>query len=440
LSPALGYSAAKSGIIFAIALFLQQPLNRGLDAFSGWLQRSDRLTANDDSIHHLFQYFKRRLRDTLWLGASFLSSYVFQLTSISLYLLATLKIFLAIAGGVAILKASDVVIDSADAFYEAYIKRNDALKRYGRLRNLVPFMRRCLEYAVYIGTSTLVVAQITPLIPLTTFGTQLIKVLGLVFISRILIEINVIFLADIVVGKKKLTEEQHKRRRTLVPVLQSFFKYGVYFWAGILTLKIISIDPAPILAAAGIIGLAVGLGAQNLINDTVSGFFILLENYFLVGDYIITSEAEGVVESIELRTTRIRHPNGQLQILRNGDITSIVNYSREYIYAVVDVGVAYDSDLNHVYRVIEAVGQEIQQMFPNDVLEPTEVDGVEEFAASKLIVRTVTKLKPNNSRRGVHDDVQGELRKVLKEAFEQAGIIIPVIQTVGVLSSDESSS
>jgi len=185
------------------------------------------------------------------------------------------------------------------------------------------------------------------------------------------------------------------------------------------------------------LGLAIGLGAQNLVNDTVSGFFILFENYYLVGDYINVEKAEGVVEVIELRHTRIRHPNGQLQIVRNGDIKSITNYSREYIYAVVDVGVAYDSDLDLVYRVLEEVGTDIQQRFPDKVLQPTEVDGLEEFGTLHLRVRTVTKLKPTNSRRGVHDDIQGELRKMVKEAFDREGIVMPIPQYTSVIAKTE---
>lgn len=146
-----------------------------------------------------------------------------------------------------------------------------------------------------------------------------------------------------------------------------------------------------------------------------------------------------MVEAIELRNTRIRHPNGQLQIIRNGDIKSISNYSREYIYAVIDVGVAYDSDLNVVYRVLEEVGEDIQQRFPNEVLEPTKVDGLEEFGTLQLMVRAVTKLKPNNSRRGVHDDIQGELRKMVKEAFEREGIVIPVPKNIGVITDNQHS-
>lgn len=430
-------STIRCAIVLGFALFIQRPLSYWLDRASQFVQDSDRFTENDLSIDQFFQALKMHLGNGIWLGAFCFCSDSFKLETLSEYLLIFLKIYLIVAIGLLLLKVVNAVIDSLDAWSAAYMSENAALRSYAKLRTLVPFLKRCIEYGIYLGIATLALAQIEPLISLTALGTRAIGILGIILASRILIEVSALVVKQLLTGEKALTDDQLKRRLTLVPIVQSLLKYGIYFWSGILILRAVDIDPGPILAAAGILGLAVGLGAQNLINDTVSGFFILFENYYLVGDYIEVEEAEGIVEAIELRTTRIRHPNGQLQILRNGDITSIVNFSREYIYAVVDVGVAYDSDLNVVYRVIEEVGFEIKEMFPKDVLEPTEVDGLEAFGHSKLMVRAVTKLKPNDSRRGVHDDIQGELRKVLKEAFDRAGIIMPVPQTVGVVTDSD---
>ncbi len=158
-------------------------------------------------------------------------------------------------------------------------------------------------------------------------------------------------------------------------------------------LKTINIDPTPILAGAGIIGLAVGLGTQNLVNDLVSGFFILFDNYYLVGDEVEIDDIEGEVEAIDLRTTRIRHDDGQLCILRNGEINNVINYSKEYVYAVVEVGVAYDSNLDRVYQVIQAIGKQLKEKY-SEVLEPTHVDGLESFREYDLLIRTITKVKP----------------------------------------------
>ena len=433
----LGLSLLKSTIAIATVLLINKPLRKLLEHINIKLQNWDRFTRNDFSIDQFFQVLKLHVTNSLWLTSILLCTVSFHLQALSTILFTVLKIYLIIAFGLLLLKIPPAIIDTLDAFSEAYINRNVALQSYAQLRTIIPFFISCVEYAIAIGISTWVIAQIEPLVGLSQIGINGIRILGIILAGRILIELSNLFIVRLFLGKKTLSEGERKRRVTFIPIVQNFLKYGVYVWLGIILLEIIGIDPAPILAAAGLLGLAVGLGAQNLVDDTVSGFFILFENYYLVGDYIKLEKAEGVVEAIELRNTRIRHPNGQLQILRNGDIKSITNYSREYIYAVIDVGVAYDSDLDLVYRVLEDVGKDIQQRFPNDVLEPTQVDGLEEFGTLQLMIRAVTKLKPNNSRRGVHDDIQGELRKMIKEAFDREGIVIPVPQNIAVVAETD---
>lgn len=435
----LSVSLIQSTIAIATVIIINKPLRKLLDRISRWLQDWDKFTRNDFSINQFFQVLKLHLSNSLWLTTLLVCSLAFNLQPLSNILLTILKIYLIIALGLLLLKIPPAIVDTLDAFSEAYLNRNVALRSYAQLRNLIPFFISCLEYAIAIGIATWVLAQIEPLVGLSQIGFTGIRILGIILAGRILVEFSNLFIVEVFLGKKPLTENERKRRVTFIPILQSFLRYGIYVWLGILLLETIGIDPAPILAAAGLLGLAVGLGAQNLVNDTVSGFFILFENYYLVGDYIKLEKAEGVVEAIELRNTRIRHPNGQLQILRNGDIKSITNYSRGYIYAVIDVGVAYDSDLDLVYRVLEDVGRDIQQRFPDDVLEPTQVDGLEEFGTIQLMVRAVTKLKPNNSRRGVHDDIQGELRKMVKEAFDREGIVIPVPQNIAVVAETDQN-
>ncbi|AFZ45816.1 MscS Mechanosensitive ion channel [Halothece sp. PCC 7418] len=432
-------SLLPSAIAIITVIVINKPLRKLLDRISRRLQDWDQFTDNDFSIDQFFQVLKLHLNNSLWLTAFLICTLAFDLQALGEILFTILKIYLIVALGLLILKIPPAIVDTLDAFSEAYFNRNAALRSYAQLRTLIPFLISCLEYTIIIGTTAFAIAQIEPLVGLSQIGVKGIRILGIILAGRILIEFSNLFVVQLFVGKKRLGEGERKRRLTFIPILQSFLKYGIYVWLGILALATIGIDPAPILAAAGLLGLAVGLGAQNLVNDTVSGFFILFENYYLVGDYIKLEKAEGLVEAIELRNTRIRHPNGQLQIIRNGDIKSISNYSREYIYAVIDVGVAYDSDLNVVYQVLEEVGEEIQQRFPNDVLEPTKVDGLEEFGTLQLMVRAVTKLKPNNSRRGVHDDIQGELRKMVKEAFDREGIVIPIPQNIGVIAENQNS-
>jgi len=433
----LSFGLLKSLSAIAAVALINHPLRNLLDRVSKRLQDWDKFTSNDFSIDQFFQVLKLHVTNSLWLITLLACTFAFNLEFLGNLLFTVLKIYLIIALSLLLLKIPPAIIDTLDAYSEAYFNRHTVLRSYAELRNLIPFFISCLEYGIVIAAGTWILAQIEPLVGFSEMGFKGIRVLGLVLAGRILVEFSNLLIVQLLLGKRTLSEDEQKRRVTLIPIVQSFSKYGIYLWLGILVLEIVGIDPTPILAAAGLLGLTVGLGAQNLVDDTVSGFFILFENYYLVGDYIEVANTEGVVEAIELRNTRIRHPNGQLQILRNGDIKSITNYSRDYIYAVIDVGVAYDSDLDLVYRVLEEVGRDIQQRFPQKVLEPTQVDGLEEFGTLQLMVRVVTKLKPNNSRRGVHDDIEGELRKMIKEAFDREGIVIPVPQNVGVVSESE---
>ncbi|MFM7373459.1 MAG: mechanosensitive ion channel family protein, partial [Sphaerospermopsis kisseleviana] len=263
---------------------------------------------------------------------------------VSEYLYIGLRIYLIIAVGLLILKAVAAIVDTLDVLSVRYSSPDNLLRFYDRLQHLIPFLKRCLEFVIYVCTVTLVIQQVQLIAKLATFGLKIIQIIAIIFFSRVIFEVVYLLLEEVLLKNQNLTETQRSRRLTLIPLFRSLLQYFIYFSVAVSILYILDINPTPILAGAGIVGIAVGLGAQTLINDIVCGFFILFENYYLVGDYIEAGKAEekaveGTVEAIELRTTRIRHPNGQLHIIRNGDIGSITNYSKQYIFAVVEVNV-----------------------------------------------------------------------------------------------------
>lgn len=225
----------------------------------------------------------------------------------------------------------------------------------------------------------------------------------------------------------------NQKQQTLTPIIKTLLQYGIYFIAFMLMLRAVGINPLPLLAGAGILGVVIGMGAQPLINDLVSGFFILFEGLFLVEDYIETESARGIVEAIHIRTTRVRDPDGQLHILRNGQINSVVSYSKEYTFAVVEVGVAYDSNLDHVFRVLDKIGGQLKDN-NLEVIEPLKVKGIKEFGESELLIRTLTKVRP-----GCHRRVAFELREMIKKAFDQEGIEIPFARRVIIFENDKNS-
>lgn len=384
----------------------------------------DRITANDDSITAFFAQLKGVMSTSIWLGSGILCTQFLQLPeAIPRYLSIALKAYVAIAIGRLLVKSTSVLVDTLDALSLQYSSPDNILRYYDRFRHLLPTLKKCLEYVLYVGIATLIIHDIEFINWIAQYADEIIFIIGIYFLCGVLIELANVVLEDLVLQTDHLTELQLQRRLTIIPLFKSFLKYAVYFSALLLILKLINLDPAPLLAGAGIVGIVVGFGAQNLINDIVCGFFILFENYYLVGDYIETGKleersVEGIVEAIELRTTHIRHPDGQLQIVRNGEIGSIVNYSKQYTYARVDIPVAYTVNLDHAYQTIEQVGQ---QLFADcaDVLEPTMVDGLENFGEQNLVLRTLTKVKP-----GKHLYIQRLLRRNLKLAFDQQEITL----------------
>ncbi|NER96737.1 MAG: mechanosensitive ion channel family protein [Symploca sp. SIO1B1] len=418
----LAISTLKSVMIVLLVKLSLPRVNIFIDQLSIRAQNYDDVDANDESVAEFFEYLKNNLNIIIWITAGILLIQFFPIPDIiQNYLYIPLKIYLAITMGFLVIKAISIGIDTLDHFSTQYSDARHPLRLYERFRDLILLLQKFLQYIIYVSIATLVFEEIEFISWLTTYTNIITEVIVVIFISQALIQGSYFFLEELVLKPKNLTEEQKKRRHTLIPLAKSLLKYLVYFCAAISILKLLSIDPGPILAGAGILGLALGLGAQALINDIVCGFFILFENYYLVGDYIEAGReeertVEGIVEAIELRTTRIRHPSGQLQIISNGEIGSIVNYSKDYIYATVEISVSYQCNLEHLCKIIQQVGEQINAS-ESDVLEPTKVEGLENFGKEKLLLLTLTKVKP-----GKHLHVQRVLRKLLKLSFDQEGI------------------
>jgi small conductance mechanosensitive channel len=287
------------------------------------------------------------------------------------------------------------------------------MKYYDHLRPLMPTFRACVEYALWITAASLVVVQLGPIHNFAVWGPRLVQAIGIFFLGSVAIELGLLEIGRRMLPAEGLDDATRRRRATMAPLVQTAFVYGGYFIIAVLILGSLGFNPMPFLAGAGILGLVVGFGAQSLINDVVSGFFVLFEDTYLVGDTIETGPAKGVVEGIEFRTTRIRDLDGRLHILRNGDIKEVINYSKEYTLAVVPVEVPYDADLRQVFATLEEAGKQVHDEHP-DVLSETRIDGITVFGSKTMTVRTSTRVLP-----GRHDSVAAALRLAIKEAFDQ---------------------
>jgi small conductance mechanosensitive channel len=389
------------------------------------------IKANDESIELFSGSLSRILTNGIWLLVFVFAVWTLPyLTFLSKYLFIIFKIYIIISLGSLAVGSVAVIVESLDALSIKYSSPDNILSNYQHVRGLVPLFRRSLEYIIYVFAATLVVMQFEFFAPLAAYGPKIVQVIGIFFLARVFVVVSELVLDRFFTGSSKVTDIERQRQLTLLPLAKRFFKYAIFFISFVLMLRAFGINPTAILAGAGIVGIVVGLGAQPLINDLVSGFFILFENVYLVGDYIETADARGSIEGIDIRTTRIRDPNGQLHIMRNGQMGSIINYSKGYTYAVVEVGVAYDSDLDKVYKVLKEAGKKLKERDPN-VLDPSEVKGLENFGESELTVRIVTRVKP-----GCHLIVAREYRKLIKEAFDKAGIEIPFARRVVIFKQD----
>ncbi len=222
------------------------------------------------------------------------------------------------------------------------------------------------------------------------------------------------------------TQETEKRVETLLNILLSVGKILIWSIFIMILLKKLGVDIGPILAGAGIIGLAVGFGAQELVRDIISGFFMLLENQIRTGDVAIINGTGGLVEKIELRTTTLRDFSGTTHIVQNGKISTISNMTMEWSAMTFDIGVAYKEDTDEVVRIMREVGEELQNHpdFKDYIIEPLEVFGVDKFADSAVIIKARVKTKPI-----MQWTVGREYRRRLKKAFDEKGIEIPFPHT-----------
>jgi moderate conductance mechanosensitive channel len=210
-----------------------------------------------------------------------------------------------------------------------------------------------------------------------------------------------------------------QRAETVGALLKSVASFGIWSLAGLMALGTLGLDLGPLIAGAGIVGVAVGFGSQNLVRDFISGIFMLMEDQYGVGDVVDAGPAAGTVEGVGLRTTRLRDVDGTLWHIPNGEIRRVGNRSQGWARALVDVEVAYSTDLDDTTRTIERVAHElyVDELWSSKILEPPEVWGVEELGPDGIQVRLVAKTRPLEQWK-----VARELRARLKVAFDQAGI------------------
>ncbi len=222
-------------------------------------------------------------------------------------------------------------------------------------------------------------------------------------------------------------EAEKKREDTLIFIFRQIIYIVVILLTGILILAELGINTTPLIAGAGIIGIAIGFGGQYLVKDLITGFFILLENQYRVGDVVCFGERCGLVEKINLRTTVLRDLDGVVHHVPNGEIKVASNLSKYFSRVNINVGIAYESDLEKVIKVINKVGNNLakDKKWKEMIIKPPQFLRVDDFSDSAIVIKILGETKPIKQW-----DVAGELRKRLKIAFDKEGIVIPYPQRV----------
>ena len=258
---------------------------------------------------------------------------------------------------------------------------------------------------------------------LTTSG---IKIVGIVVAFLILSQMSrwiVRWMERFVPEKDPLqAAEAKKRARTLGNILRHALLIVMIFVAALMILGELGIQLGPLLATAGIGAVAVGFGAQSLVKDVISGFFITLENQYRIGDVIEVAGVSGLVESVSLRKTVLRDLQGKVHTIPNGEIKIVSNLSKEWSRSVLDIAVSYREDVDQVIGVLSKICRELESEEPykSAILEPAQILGVERLGESEVIIRMMVKTIPLKQW-----DVGRELRRRIKTRFDEKGIRIP---------------
>ena len=422
----IGIALIKVSGIIGAALLLNLVLQKALEFGRSRLQGIKFLQRRLDEINELLKRFKLLIKYSVMMGAILSSAYILDVPAAWQPYLRFLAFGIVVFYGSRLLvQIIPLAIDILFSFSSKFAQIESPLKYLGSLQHLSSLTKRAVEYFIYAGAATLAFGQLTARV--ISWGNIAIRIIAIFFISRVLVEVCALFINEFFLAPADEEVEitrQIQQRQTLAPLVLSVLRYAIYFAALIMVLREAEIDPTPLLAGAGILGVAVGLGAQTLVTDIVSGFFIIFENLYFVGDFIECAGVEGYVEEIGVRITKIRDRAGKLHAIPNGEIRKVASHSKEFVNAIVDISIAYEADIEKVVHALEKAGEQLFDENTN-VLAPTRVVGILEFGGSEIVMRTSTRVKP-----AMDFEVANEFRRRIKEIFDREDIEIPYARRV----------
>ncbi len=249
-------------------------------------------------------------------------------------------------------------------------------------------------------------------------GIAVIRAVLILLIGRIVIWVIHKALTYMILNRHSTRLHVEQRRvQTIGKLLKNVASYVVYFIVMLLVLSEFNINLGPLLAGAGVVGLAIGFGAQSLVKDVITGFFIILEDQFAVGDVIQTGTYKGTVEMIGLRATRLSSWTGEVYIIPNGLINEVTNYSLRNSLAIVDVAIAYEADID---RAIAVIRETVSTVADENLAKPAEVLGIQALSPTEVTLRVIAECRPN-----AQAVVSRKLNAEIKKALDAQGIEMP---------------
>jgi small conductance mechanosensitive channel len=431
---ALGLAAAKTLGVIALAFVLARVIRAVLQLVSDRLLNAASLASRRQRLVELLHRLRQLLSCALVFGTLLICGRLVALPEGLYHFIWSLAYLItAIYAARFAVGATHLVIDVVFELSDALTRLENPLRYLGRFRHLAGLTKSTTDYFIYVGLATLVIDQLRPGTWASTAGRLAIRIIAIFYFSRVLVEICQLFINEFFLNSAQRNEPGFQQRQTLVPVASGFLRYSIYFSAVVMALREAGIDPTPLLAGAGVAGVAIGLGAQAFVGDIVAGFFILFENLFLVGDYIEVSGVKGRVEEIGVRVTKLRDDAGVLHAIPNGEVRKVSSHSKGYVNVVVDLLIPYEHDIHKVISALEAKTTEVRAEEPG-VQGLTSFD-IEDLRESAVLLRTTTMVKA-----GTDNEMAALLRLAFLEALIAAGVPAPYARRLLVISKQSSGA
>ena len=266
-----------------------------------------------------------------------------------------------------------------------------------------------------LGTENLITADM-----LKSIGVIALQLIAIFIIAKLLFKFINYLIDNLFDEKEEYDAQTIQRNKTLKTILRSGLKYLFYFIVITMVLQVLGIPISSILAGAGVFGLAIGFGAQKLVEDVITGFFILFENQFGVNDYIAVSGVEGFVQKVGLRTTTLQSLDGDVHIIPNSNIQQVTNLTADFKRVKVDAAIEYEQDIGQAMSVLEEISQELKEEYPEVINEGPKVLGVQELAASSVNIRVIAMVEAPKMWH-----MERVMKRKIKDRFDEAGIGIP---------------